>query len=364
MKKNVAFFVSGLDQGGLETYLLRFLTCKCSDYNNIYIFCKSGKGGQLEKDYSRLTNVNIVKVKLGYVNFLSFIKVIIFLIKNRVDVVCDFTGNFSGPILACAKISKTKNRVAFYRGSTDHFERSTIKSLYNYICKKLVIKFASNILSNSKAAFDYFHFPIWKRDKRFSVIYNGIDSALFLKNIKCLRKEFGIPKNSFVVGHTGRYNIAKNHSQIINIAIDFVQRHQDAYFILCGNGVELNLKERIESEGLSSKILVFENRNDIPSFLNTMDCYFFPSLTEGQPNALIEAMIMGLPFVASDIPPIRETVGEYCNLYDPVDFDELIGALDSIYFKRPVRDELLKNEACKRFDYKENFHTFGLVLES
>jgi glycosyltransferase involved in cell wall biosynthesis len=42
--------------------------------------------------------------------------------------------------------------------------------------------------------------------------------------------------------------------------------------------------------------------------LASADAFYFPSFTESQPNSLIEAMIMGLPFVASDIQPIKEAI--------------------------------------------------------
>src|SRR5690625_5447750 len=71
--------------------------------------------------------------------------------------------------------------------------------------------------------------------------------------------------------------------------------------ILCGSGVKENLLPVIQKKNLEKKIKVFENRDDIPRFLQTLDCYFFPSITEGQPNALIEAMIIGIPYISSNI---------------------------------------------------------------
>ena len=46
-----------------------------------------------------------------------------------------------------------------------------------------------------------------------------------------------------------------------------------------------------------------------------MDAFYFPSISEGQPNALIEAIATGLPFVASDIATIKETVPEIYHRY-------------------------------------------------
>ena len=86
-----------------------------------------------------------------------------------------------------------------------------------------------------------------------------------------------------------------------------------------------------------------------------MDCYFFPSITEGQPNSLIEAMIMGLPFVASDIPAIRETVGNKYKLYPASNVDILVSALEEQYIIKNNRNLLQQKEMIQRFDYKKRF---------
>ena len=359
---NIVFFVSGLDSGGLENYLLRFLQYKHSSYNTVYIYCKSGKGGQLEDDYLKLDNVVIVKDKIGFLSFNLNKKLSTFIYKNNISGVCDFTGNFAGRIMLAAKNSKVAKRVAFYRGSSDHFENSFFKALYNKWVKYLVYKNATNILSNSKAAFDFFYPDNWRYDNRCMVIYNGINPYPFLNVKNNLRENLGIPANSFVIGHTGRFNPAKNHKVILEVAKFIISKYPDTYFILCGNGVKKNLQHYLNDNNLAHRILVFDNRADIPEFLNTMDCYLFPSITEGQPNALIEAMVMGLPFVASDIPPIRETVGSNYKLCGATNESDLIKSIEVLYDFGRFRNKELSNEVCKRFDYKKKFNEFHLIL--
>ena len=56
-----------------------------------------------------------------------------------------------------------------------------------------------------------------------------------------------------------------------------------------------------------------------------MDAFYFPSVSEGQPNSLIEAIVSGLPFVSSNIPTIKEVVPEnyYKYLVSP---NDIVGA--------------------------------------
>jgi len=52
------------------------------------------------------------------------------------------------------------------------------------------------------------------------------------------------------------------------------------------------------------------DQKKIPVFLKSLDIFCFPSLWEGLPSALIEAMAAGLPVIATDIPPHREVLGD------------------------------------------------------
>lgn len=275
---------------------------------------------------------------------------------------CDFTGNFSGLILYCAKLSKIDKRIVFYRGSSNRFKETALRLFYNRIVRKLAYKYATSILSNSQSAFDFFY-KKKMQDSRFQVIYNGVNPSLIIHINKNLRKEFAIPDNSFVVGHTGRFNNAKNHSIIIQVAEKLINKYPDIYFILCGTGVEVGLKAKVKNLNLDKNVKLFDNRRDIPMFLNTMDVYFFPSITEGQPNSLIEAMIMGLPFVASNISSIQETVGESENLYDPNDINGFFLAIEEFYMKKVSRDLMLRERTIAKFDYIKLFNQFYRSLE-
>lgn len=354
---NCVFFVTGLDSGGIENYLLRFLTYKAESFDQIYVFCKGGKAGQLEMKYKAIPNVTIHVKKISFFNPKDYIYIYKFFEKYNIDVVCDFTGNFAGVILLTAKWAGVNKRISFYRGATNHFNESRLKVLYDTFVKKVNYKYATDILSNSQAAFDFFYSKE-QQDDRFEVIYNGIDPEKFQLDNENLRNEFNIPEHAFVIGHTGRFNYAKNHDIIIDVAEVLIKKYPNIYFILCGNGVKDNLENKTIEIGIHKNIRLFNNREDIPIFLNTMDVYFFPSITEGQPNALIEAMIMGLPFVASNIGPIQETVGKNTQLFDPKDVNAFVKALEALYLNRAKRDHNLKENTMMKFDYKMRFDEF------
>lgn len=360
---NVVFFVNSLDSGGLENYLLRFLKNKHEKFNRVYVYCKSGNGGQLEEYYNKLSNVEIIKEKLGFLDIFSYKKLGVFFKKNKVNIVCDFTGDFSGRVLNTARKYGVTNRVASYRSSQNFYKNSLIKTSYNLWVRSLVYKNSTYIVSNSKTALDFFYPQKWKIDKRFRVIYNGIDAQHFTNASSNLRKKFNISDEAYIVGHTGRFTPAKNHKCIVDVAENLIKKYNDIYFLLSGNGVAESLTPILKQKGLEKQFLVFENRSDIPEFLNTMDCYLFPSFTEGQPNALIEAMLVGIPCIASNIASIRETVDDFSDLYDPNDVEGFVAAIENLYKKNHgIRFRRNTKQVIDKFDAEVLFAQFYNVL--
>lgn len=357
-KGNVIFFVTSLQSGGIENYLLRFIGETFNSFSSITIFCKSGKGGQLEEQYKQYKNVSIIKHKVGYFSLLDHLFVYKLFKKNKYDTICDFTGNFSGLILKIAYKQKIKKRIAFYRNSSNRFAESFLRIKYDQWIKRLTFKYSTKILANSYAALNFYFSNQWEGNNKFMVIYNGVNSEQFINEPDDLREELKLPENAFVIGHTGRYNPAKNHSTILKVGKQLIKQENNIYFILCGNGVKDNLEIEIKKNNLEDRIILFNNRNDIPKFLKTLDCYYFPSITEGQPNSLIEAMVSNLPIVASDIAPIKETVPRdfHNNLIPPLSVEAAIEKILEIYNERT--NPRLQEWAIENFNSNRLFAKF------
>lgn len=365
-QKKIIFFINDLNSGGIENYLLRFLRFKSDSFNAIVVYCKNGIGGQLEDDYLSIKNVRVVKNKINFFRRSDYLRLKSYLQDESFDVVCDFTGNFGGLILRQSRKAGIEKRIAFYRGSTNRFKSGLLKNIYNHWLNYLVKKNATNILSNSKAALEFFFTNTWQNKKSFEVIYNGVDPDVYLEENDDLRLELNIPTDAFVVGHTGRFNPAKNHKVIIEVAEFLVTKYENIYFILCGNGVDDNLRPYLKENRLDERILTFGNRRDIPRFLNTMNFFIFPSITEGQPNSLLEAMLMKLPFVASNINPIKETVGtdNSNRLFSPFDSAAFKFIIEEAYLQNVKPSYENRDYILNNFNHKLLFNKFFNVINN
>ncbi len=143
---------------------------------------------------------------------------------------------------------------------------------------------------------------------KMRVIHNGVDDAFFTSAIPRgdARSELGIPNDVFVVGSTGRLTEQKAHSVLVEAMADM-----NACLVIAGDGP---LRKQLEDAAAALKvrcIILGRVRPDVmPVFLNALDLFCFPSLWEGLPSALAEAMASGLPIIASDIAPNREVLGD------------------------------------------------------
>ena len=100
--KKVLFVVISLELGGTENYLLRFLDFTKNKKIKPVVLCKRGVTGSLEKKYLAL-GVRLIKMRVNNLPSISWIRFYNFLKNEKIDTVCDFTGNFAGITLAISR---------------------------------------------------------------------------------------------------------------------------------------------------------------------------------------------------------------------------------------------------------------------
>ncbi|TVS00484.1 MAG: glycosyltransferase [Rhodobacteraceae bacterium] len=168
------------------------------------------------------------------------------------------------------------------------------------------------MLSNSRAALDNHHGPGWVRSAKFGIIPNGVDATRFRPRPELKaqqRAQLGIPEDAQVIGHVGRLDPAKDHDTLLAVAAQLRRTHPKVRVLLAGSGTDSpEFLARLDKAGLRDVALPLGIRADVDHLYHAMDVFLFPSVTEGQPNALIEAMLCGVPIAASDIPGIREAL--------------------------------------------------------
>ena len=148
--------------------------------------------------------------------------------------------------------------------------------------------------------------------KNVSLIQNAIDLERFSPTCGTraeARKSLGLPEAGPVVAGVGRLNPQKNFSLFLQVAAAVSARHPGAIFLLAGEGPEEQLLRHQAAElGLGDRVRFAGYVADTRQVYLASDILLMPSLFEGLPMTLLEAMAMGLPVVASELDGIAEVV--------------------------------------------------------
>jgi glycosyltransferase involved in cell wall biosynthesis len=152
--------------------------------------------------------------------------------------------------------------------------------------------------------------------QRVVKIYNGIEKDEYCipdKEIACrrsrFRKEFGLGDDVPVVAAIGRLVWQKGFEYFIEAMPGVLKRFKKARFLIVGEGqMEDDLKEKSRRLMLEDRIIFTGFRKDIRDVLASLDVFVMPSLLEGLPVVLLEAMAMMKPIVATKIEGIIEAL--------------------------------------------------------
>lgn len=158
------------------------------------------------------------------------------------------------------------------------------------------------------------------------------------------RRELGIPENVFLFVAVGELIPRKNHRTAIEA---FAKANTgSAVFVLCGTGaLTRELEALIATLHLQNRVVLLGFRSDIREILHCADAFVFPSLQEGLPVALMEAMAAGLPCIASRIRGNVDLLPESTLLFDPRNTNELAGFMQLTAEGKDIEKEVRQNRA-------------------
>lgn len=154
-------------------------------------------------------------------------------------------------------------------------------------------------------------------EERFVTIHSGVDLAP-LAAAKAARsearRELGIPEGAFAVGTVGRLTAVKGPGVLLEAARTVIERHPRSVFVFLGAGEMLEaLQEKAAAMGIESRIRFAGWRPDAARMMSALDCFAFPSINEGMGKALVEAMALEKPVVASRVGGMIDLVDDGVN---------------------------------------------------
>jgi len=181
------------------------------------------------------------------------------------------------------------------------------RRLYPY---RTVIKLADRVVSVSQATAKWLVEERGVSPRQIEVIPYGVDLTRFKKaKDPKLIKELGLPSDAPIIGMVARLQPQKGHIYLFDAAAKILKAVPNTRFVLVGGGPDSEKLENIViQKGLKDTFHFLGYRDDVPRLLGLFDIFTLPSLFEGLPNVVLEAMACGLPVVATPVDGTKEAV--------------------------------------------------------
>ena len=189
-------------------------------------------------------------------------------------------------------------------------------------------------------------------------IHNGIDleTVRVTTDRSIKRKEWHIGENVVLIGTAGRLVPVKGHTILLRALHTVAERHQNVRLLLVGDGpLRDSLKVEAIQLGLEEVVIFAGHQEQSYDFIDMMDIFVLPSLHEGIPMVLLEALALKRPVVASRVGGIPEVVSDHVSgrLVNPGDDTALAVGLEELIQDRHMAASLGvagRNRVEKEFD--------------
>ena len=212
---------------------------------------------------------------------------------------------------AAARLSGVKKCVHTVHSLADREAEGRIQKIINgtYFRKAWSVPVALTPEVQASVS-DFYGLP----PERIPVIYNGIDLS------RCIPKTTYETGETVTILHVGRFDVPKNHAGLLEAFRLLRETHPECHLRLVGDGdLRLRMEALAKEKGISDAVEFCGMQSNVYPYLHDADIFTLPSIYEGNPMTIIEAMGTGLPIVASRVGGIPDMIhdGESGILVEP-----------------------------------------------
>lgn len=191
-------------------------------------------------------------------------------------------------------------------------------------------------------------------EDKITIICNSVDVRRYQRSVDKvhIRRQLGLAENARLMAAVATFKTQKGHRYLIEAVQSVIPHFPDLHILLIGDG---ELREELQAQtrkaGLDEHIHFLGFRQDIPDLLAASDYFVLPSLWEGLPMALVEAMAAGLPIVATEVSGTKQVMvsGETGLLVPPGDARQLAEAM-SYLLSQPEQAKVMSEVAKQRVE--------------
>jgi L-malate glycosyltransferase len=325
----VLYTVNRMDVGGSQTHLLQVLRLLDRRRFEPMLCCLSGQGALLET--ATQTGTTVVSVGLGGLKSPAALGALVrltrFMRRERIDVVHNYLlrANLVGTLAARAAgipVTLTSKRGCHERHGLE------------LASARLSNRLADCVTTNANAVRTFVHDNEGCPLEKMVVIPSGIDTDHFAPlPLNDAKERLGLPADRPTVGIVTRNRVRKGVEEFVRAMAAVRERLPDASAVVVGElSLDDGLSGLVHTLGLDGHLHVLGPRSDMPEVLSAFDLFVLSSHDEGMSNAILEAMAMQKPVVATDVGGTSEVVqhGRTGLLVPPKDPAALAQAISQI----------------------------------
>ncbi|PYM94868.1 MAG: hypothetical protein DME04_06355 [Candidatus Rokuibacteriota bacterium] len=329
--------------GGLQQVVVNLCRTLNRSIFDIEVLCLRAPG-EFAPEIERLgIPVTVLPQNPRHTDYFSFLKVAKFLRDRKFDVIHTHnTQPLVDGTLGGLLVGGVRTIV-----HTDHARQFPDKRRYmfaEWVLSHWVYRIVGVSNETSKNLVDYEKIS----PKKIVTIRNGVVGDTFQRPINkfAKRAELGIPSSAPVIGLAARLTEQKGLTFLLQALPAVLRAQRDLRLVIAGDGpLRRNLEEEAQRVGVGSHVHFLGPRTDMPDILQLFDVYVLPSIWEGLPMVLLEAMAAGCPIVATNVGGNPDAVRDGYNGYlvparDP---DALATRVIGLLSDRRQREEFGRN---------------------
>lgn len=329
-----------MEKGGAQKAMLSLASNLSTELFDVTVCTMYDKGNfieSFEKDYDlKINNLKMKQQGGGLLaKLFAFLKGLLLLgqiiKKNKIDVVQSYshTANIIVPLIAF--MFGVKVRITSQRMSLDKMSKK-VQWLDRLVENSFLVTKLTSVSEGTKKS--------CIRDQNINpekifTIPNGIDLVKLDKviaeaDLNKLKTKLNIEEGQISVITVARLHKQKGHTYYLQAIKKVVKKYPNTKYYLVGHGeLQPAIEKYINDNNLANNVVLLGARNDVPALLATCDIFVLPSLWEGMPNTVLEAMGVGMPVIATSVDGTPEIISNEFEgiLITPKRVDEIEKAL-------------------------------------
>ncbi|TFH30341.1 MAG: glycosyltransferase, partial [Myxococcales bacterium] len=297
--RDVVYVVASMITGGTQTHLLQVFRFLNRDRYQPRLFCLRDRGDLIPQ--ARAHSVDVTTFSMtGSLrsprDFAGLVKMRAALRRHRPDVVHGYLlrGNFYGAV--AARTARVPVVVTSKRGL--HRPASMPERFAVFVSNRA----SAAITGNSPAVLDFTREVEAGAHGRMAMIPSGIDTDIFDRTVtRSLRDELAIGTD-LVIGTAITWRPRKGFRMLFEAFAQVLKAFPAARLLIAGVDRWADAPLALADElGIRDRVTLLGKRTDMPRVFATFDVFVLPSESEGMSNALLEAMAMGVPAIATSV---------------------------------------------------------------